>query len=223
MSVSPSRDDRLVGERQLPGLRRSPSARYPRSRPTKPATNASAGRESSSAGVANWASLPPTRSTATWSPSLIASSMSWVTNTIVLPRSACSRRNSSCSCCAHHRVDRPERFVHQHHRRVGGQRSGDARRAAAGRRTAAPGSGRPVRGPVPTRSSSSRACGAGRALVLAEQERHGRDVVDDGAVREQPGVLDDVADAAAQSRRLDLGGVARRRARCARTSARSSG
>ena len=40
--------------------------------------------------------------------------------------------------------------------------------------------------------------GAGRSLVLAEQERHGRDVVDDGAVREQPGVLDDVADAAAQ-------------------------
>ena len=40
----------------------------------------------------------PTRRTATWSPSLMASSMSWVTKRIVLPSSPCRRRNSSWSC-----------------------------------------------------------------------------------------------------------------------------
>ena len=54
-------------------------------------------RRAARPGSASWASLPPTRSTATWSPSLTASSMSWVTNTMVLPSSRCSRRNSSCS------------------------------------------------------------------------------------------------------------------------------
>ena len=96
---------------------------------------------------------------------------------------------------AHDRVDRAERLVHQHHRRVGGQRPGDAdplllaagqlRRVALGERWPAD---------RPGRAAPSRA-GAGRALVLAEQQRDGGDVVDDGAVREQPGVLDDVADA----------------------------
>ena len=78
--------------------RSKPSARYPRSRPRKSATKPLAGWASSSCGRASWAIRPPTRSTATWLPSLIASSMSWVTMTIVLPSSPCSRRNSSCSC-----------------------------------------------------------------------------------------------------------------------------
>ena len=49
----------------------------------------------------------------------------------------------------------------------------------------------------------------GRAVRLsdAEQARHGRDVVEDGAVREEAGVLDDVADAAAQLGDVDRGGV----------------
>ena len=52
---------------------------------------------SSSAGVAYWARIPPFWRTAIWSPILIASSMSWVTKTIVLRSSACRRRNSFCS------------------------------------------------------------------------------------------------------------------------------
>ena len=174
--------------------------------PTKPATKSSAGAVSSSAGGASWARLPPTRSTATWSPSLTASSMSWVTKTMVLPSSPCRRRNSSCSWAAHDRVDRAERLVHQHHRRVGGQRPGDADplllaagelgRVALGE----------LRGqPDPLEQLHRR--GPGLLLVLAQQQRDGGDVVDDGAVREQPGVLDDVADAAAQLGLVEAAGV----------------
>ena len=67
-----------------------------RSAPTKSSTNSSAGAISSSAGVAYWASLPPSRMTAIRSPILIASSMSWVTKRIVLRISAWRRRNSFC-------------------------------------------------------------------------------------------------------------------------------
>jgi hypothetical protein len=56
----------------------------------------SAGRMSSSAGAAYCARWPPFLSTAILSPILIASSMSWVTKTIVLRISACRRRNSFC-------------------------------------------------------------------------------------------------------------------------------
>ena len=86
---------------------------------------------------------------------------------------------------AHDRVDGAERLVHQHHRRVGGQRPGDADalllaagqlgRVALGERRVA---GRPARAAP---SPAARAF----ALSLAEQQRHGRDVVDDGAVREE--------------------------------------
>ena len=60
------------------------------------------------------------------SPIFTASSMSWVTNTIVLRSVRCSRRNSSCKPRACDRVDRAERLVHQQDGRVGGQRAGDA-------------------------------------------------------------------------------------------------
>ncbi|OLT11074.1 hypothetical protein BJF78_27865 [Pseudonocardia sp. CNS-139] len=59
-------------------------------------TKSSTGRASSWPGSSYCASTPPTRSTATLSPSLTASSMSWVTNTMVLPSSPCSRSSSSC-------------------------------------------------------------------------------------------------------------------------------
>ena len=55
------------------------------------------GRRAARPAASSWARMPPTRSTATWSPSLTASSMSWVTKTMVLPSSACRRRNSSWS------------------------------------------------------------------------------------------------------------------------------
>ena len=65
-----------------------------RSAPTNSSTNLEAGYISSSAGLANWASLPPFCSTAILSPILIASSMSWVTKTIVFWISFWRRRNS---------------------------------------------------------------------------------------------------------------------------------
>ena len=99
------------------------------------------------------------------------------------------------------RVDRAERLVHQHQRRIGGQGPGDADplALAAGElardsaRDSAPGS-------RPTRSSSSSGASALRADVPAEQARHDRHVVADGQVREQADLLDHVADAAAQLR-----------------------
>ena len=119
--------------------------------------------------------------------------MSWVTNTIVLPSSPCSRRNSSCSCVPDHRVDRAERLVHQHHRRVRGQRPGDADplllaagelgRVALGRaRSAArpaPAAPSPAAGPSsgPSRAAAARSrrcrrsCGAGTARPAGSRSR----------------------------------------------------
>src|SRR5829696_4521494 len=67
-----------------------------RSAPTKSSTKSSAGAIKSSAGVAYWARWPPCFRIAIRSPILIASSMSWVTKSIVLRSSACRRRNSFC-------------------------------------------------------------------------------------------------------------------------------
>ncbi len=119
------------------------------------------------------------------SPSLIASSMSCVTKTMVLPSSPCSRRNSSCSWLAHDRVDRAERLVHQHHRRIGRERSrhpdalllsaGQLRRVALGQgvrqtrpaRAAAWPAGEPRACPARAGAARSRCCrrpcGAGTA------------------------------------------------------------
>ena len=47
-----------------------------------------------------WASRPPTRRMATWSPSLIASSMSWVISTMVLLISHCRPGRSRAARCA---------------------------------------------------------------------------------------------------------------------------
>ena len=81
--------------RSRPAEEKKDRRRMPRSVPRKSSTKASAGSDNSSAGGANWASLPPVRRTATIVPSLIASSMSWVTKTMVLPNSSWRRRSSS--------------------------------------------------------------------------------------------------------------------------------
>jgi hypothetical protein len=94
--------------------------------PTKSSTNLSAGYISSSEGGAYCARIPPSLRMAILSPILIASSMSWVTKTIVLRSSACRRRNSFWQALAVDRVDRAERLVHEHERRVGGEGAGDA-------------------------------------------------------------------------------------------------
>ena len=117
---------RQVAGAAAPGARND-SRRMPRSRPRKSRDEVVGGRGQQLVGrwrTARGRRRP--RSTATRSPSLTASSMSWVTNTIVLRSSACSRRSSSCRLRAHDRVDGAERLVHQQHRRVGGQRAGDA-------------------------------------------------------------------------------------------------
>ena len=107
---------------------------------------------------------------------------------------------------AHHRVDGAERLVHEHHRRVGGQgaRHPDPLLLAA----------RELVGvAVGVRLGQADALeqlhpgGARLLAVPAQQPGHGGDVVDDGAVREQAGVLDDVADAAAQLAGVERGGV----------------
>ncbi|BAS10023.1 protein [Arthrobacter sp. Hiyo4] len=75
----------------------NPRWRKPRSRPTKDATKSLAGARRISSGVAYWASRPPTAKTATLSPRIVASSISWVTKTMVFARSFCSLRSSCCS------------------------------------------------------------------------------------------------------------------------------
>ena len=57
---------------------------------------------------------------------LIASSMSWVTNTIGLAQPALDVEELVLQPSPHDRVHRAERLVHQHHRRVHGQGPGHA-------------------------------------------------------------------------------------------------
>ena len=68
----------------------------------------------------------PSRSTAMRSPSRMASSKSWVTKMIVLRSSRLQPQELVLQPLAGDRVGGAERLVHQHHRRVGGERAGDA-------------------------------------------------------------------------------------------------
>ena len=96
------------------------------------------------------------------------------------------------------RVDRPERLVHEHQRRVGGQGPGhaDALALAAGelRRVAV---AHLLRVHPDQLEQLVGALGHAR-LVPAEQARDGRDVLGDRQVREEADLLDDVADLLAQ-------------------------
>ena len=132
------------------------------------------------------------------SASLIASSMSWVTNTIVLRSRRLEVEQLVLQAGAHDRVDRAERLVHQQDRRVGGQRPGHAdplllaaRQLGRVARAAARGRGRP--GP-PARRRAPRS----GALSQPSRSGHRGDVLGDGAVGEEADALDDVADAAPQ-------------------------
>ncbi len=88
---------RPAGSSSISSRRRSASRFRPRSAPTKRATKSSAGWARIRSGVSYWASTPPSRRIAIRSPSLIASSMSWVTKITVLRTSSCRRRNSTWS------------------------------------------------------------------------------------------------------------------------------
>ena len=107
---------------------------------------------------------------------------------------------------AHNRIDGREGLVHQHHRRVGRQRP---RHPDALLLTAAEGSriARRQRGVEAHRLKEFARPGIGASLVPPEQQRHRRDVAFDRMVREQPALLNDVADAAAQLSRVERPGV----------------
>src|SRR4051794_8561537 len=199
----------------------------PRSAPTNLATKSFAGFARISSGDPNWARWPPACMTATRSPSLIASSMSCVTNRIVLASCSWRRRNSFWS----------------RSRTIGSTApNGSSMSITGGSPPRGPPPPPPPRPPPPTPGRGPRAPPPGgprdahplsltarqlgrvparvprgvqaddrqelfRPLVLSplgppEQARHGRDVVLDRLVREEPGLLDDVADAAPELRHV---------------------
>ena len=95
VSTSPSGTDRTSCSGK-PDAWKNCRPRYPRSAPTKLDTSSLAGFDNTNCGSAYCCSTPPLPNTATLSPSLTASSMSWVTNTMVFRNSLCSRRISVC-------------------------------------------------------------------------------------------------------------------------------
>ena len=182
---------------------RAAAARGPRRRTAS--TNSSAGCARIASGVSYWASTPPSRRIAIRSPIVIASSMSCVTKIDRLRDLAVQAPQLLLEPRARDRVERAERLVHQQHRRIGGERAREADALALPARELAPGSAarpparaRRARAARPTRSRDPR-------LRPAEQARHGGDVVGDRHVREEPDLLDHVADPAPQ---LDDGQVA---------------
>ncbi|GAA3309149.1 hypothetical protein GCM10020295_73030 [Streptomyces cinereospinus] len=107
----------------------------------------------------------------------------------------------------HHRVDRPERLVHQQHRRIGRQRPRhpDPLPLAARQLVRV---ARPVRPRIQAHQVEQlRRPGPRPRPLPADQRRHGRRVVEDRAVREEADLLDDVPDAPAQPYRVDRGDV----------------
>ena len=107
----------------------------------------------------------------------------------------------------HDRVDGAEGLVHQQHRRVGGQRTGDADALplTAGELVGvAPGVLLRVE---PDGVEQLVGALAGGRLRLAVEQRDGHHVLLDALVGEQPDLLDDVADAAAQLDRVGVGDV----------------
>ena len=98
---------------------------------------------------------------------------------------------------AHDGVDGRERLVHEHHRRVGRERPGHAHPLLlpAGQLG---GVALTELGREPHPLEQLVRARPGLRLVPAEQARHGGDVVEHRAVREEAGVLDDVAHPAAQ-------------------------
>ena len=135
----------------------------------------------------------PSRRMAIRSPILIASSMSWVTKRIVLLDLGLQAQELVLQALAVDRVDGAEGLVHQHHARVRGKRSSDARplllaagelgRVAVAEIRVEPDQARSARrrgpwfgrGPSPGGSAPSRccrrSCGAGRARSAGSRSR----------------------------------------------------
>ena len=132
----------------------------------------------------------------------IASSMSWVTKITVLASRRRMPRNSACRPRPHDRVDRAERLVHQHHRRIGGERARHADALALPAREMARIAVEELSGLEADQRQHFLDARRDPRGGPAEQLRHGGDVLRDRHVREQPDLLDDVADAAAQLDRV---------------------
>ena len=153
--------------------------------------------------MAYWARCPPSRSTATRSPILIASSMSWVTNRIVLRRSRWSLRNSFWSRSRLIGSIAPN----------GSSISITGGSAASARATPTrwrwpPESWPGKRSRISPGSEISSRSSSTLASILrgipAQQPRNRGDVLGDRPVREQADLLDHVADLAAELGRLPL-------------------
>ena len=208
-------DDRLaLGG---PGLQRS-SHRRQRQQPERPLGRADQlldevlppDASADSAGVA-YCSSRASSITAIRSPRWNASSMSWVTRTMVVPNRRWIASRSSCAL---------PRMTGRARRTARPSAAARARpRAPARRRRAAAGRPRVGAGTFAANSAGieleqvEQLLDPGRdaRLVPAEQARHGGDVLGDGAVREQAVALDGVADAAAQLVLRDRRRVLRRR------------
>ena len=105
------------------------------------------------------------------------------------------------------RVDRAERLVHQQHRRVGGERPGDADALLLATGELA-GVAVAVLRRVEADQVEQLVDALGDPLLVPlEQLGDHRDVGADREVREQPGALDDVADVAAQLVGVAVGDV----------------
>ena len=105
---------------------------------------------------------------------------------------------------ARDRVDRAERLVHQQHRRVRGERARDADALPLPTRELVRIAVAVLRGIEPDEVEELVDARALPLLVPSEHLRHRRDVVFDRLVREQPDLLDHVADASTQMHRVDV-------------------
>ena len=105
------------------------------------------------------------------------------------------------------RVHGPEGLVHEHHGRVRGERAGHADSLALSARELR-GEAVPMNGRIEADDGDELVDAfAATVLIPAQKTRDRGDVLADGLVREQPDLLDDVADGSAQIRDLAPGDV----------------
>ena len=118
-----------------------------------------------------------------------------------LPQLAMQAEELVLEALARDRVDRAERLVHQHQRRVRGERAREADALPLPARELSRVALRVSAASSPTSSSSSARPLADPLLRPAEQPRNRADVVADGEMRKEADLLDHVADPPPQVRR----------------------
>ena len=137
----------------------------------------------------------------------MASSMSWVTKRIVFGERLLEPEELVLESFPDDGVDGPERLVHEHDRRVGGEGPGDPDALPLASRELDR-----VAARVGHRVESDQGEQLLRSLATprrgpAEEAGHGRHVLGDRLVGEEAHLLDDVPDPAAQLREVTRGGV----------------